>query len=96
MNKEVNVIKSRGLFKNDANPFKISRTQIDRFVECPRCFYIDHRLGMRRPDMPGWAINNLADRMLKKEFDVHRSPPGRHTLLSPGTAWMRFLRPPND
>ena len=31
-------------------PFNISRSKIDRFVECPRCFYIDRRLGTGRPD----------------------------------------------
>ena len=32
-------------------PFKLSRTKIDLFVECPRCFYLDRRLGVSRPPM---------------------------------------------
>lgn len=81
MNKQY-AIKKRCLFKDDGKPFKISRSQIDRFVECPRCFYLDHRLGIRRPSMPGWPINSLVGRLLRKEFDVHRSAGTSHPIMT--------------
>jgi hypothetical protein len=75
-------IKSRGLFdpKSD-KPFKISRSGIELFLECPRCFYLNHRLGIRRPSGPPFTINSLVDRLLKKEFDFHRVAGSAHPLM---------------
>jgi hypothetical protein len=51
------VIKRTGLFNCDAvEPFKVSRSQIEAFVECPRCFWLNHRRGMRRPSSPPFLI----------------------------------------
>ena len=37
--------RSRNLYKpGNPKPFKLSRSKIDRFVECKRCFYLDRRL----------------------------------------------------
>jgi hypothetical protein len=81
MNKKF-IIKSRGLFKGDGEkPFKISRSQIDLFVECPRCFYLNHRCGIRRPSGPPFTINMLIDRLLKKEFDAHRLAGTTHPIM---------------
>jgi len=32
-------------------PFVISRSKIDLFLECPRCFYLDRKLGLGRPSI---------------------------------------------
>lgn len=61
-------------------PFKISRSKIDRFVECPRCFYLDRRLGTDRPPGFPFNINSAVDSLLKTEFDVHRAAGTRHPL----------------
>jgi len=61
-------------------PFRISRSKIDRFVECPRCFYIDRRLGTDRPPGFPFNINNAVDNLLKTEFDVHRAAGTQHPL----------------
>jgi hypothetical protein len=64
------VIKSRGLFDCDSTkPFKVSRGQIEAFIECARCFYLNHRNGIDRPSSPPFTINMLVDRLLKKEID---------------------------
>lgn len=62
-------------------PFKLSRTKIDLFVRCQRCFYLDRRLGVSRP--PGYEFNlNIAvDELLKKEFDRYRKNGTRHPLM---------------
>jgi hypothetical protein len=71
----------RNLYEpGSAKPFKISRSKIDRFVECPRCFYIDRRLGTDRPPGFPFNINSAVDTLLKTEFDVHRSEGSQHPL----------------
>lgn len=62
-------------------PFKISRSKLDLFFECPRCFYMDRRLGVGRPSMPGFTLNNAVDHLLKKEFDIHRVRGTQHPLM---------------
>lgn len=75
-------VKSRGLFDpKSGKPFKVSRSGIELYIECPRCFYLNHRRGIRRPSGPPFNINSLVDRLLKKEFDVHRSNGSTHPLL---------------
>jgi len=62
-------------------PFKLSRSKIDLFLECPRCFYLDRRLGLGRPSMPGWALNSAVDQLLKNEFDLLRKDSKPHVLM---------------
>ena len=81
MNKKYS-IKKRCLFKDDGKPFKISRSQIEAFMECPRCFYLNHRFGIRRPDTIPFTLNNLVDRMLKREFDAHRLAGTAHAIMT--------------
>jgi CRISPR/Cas system-associated exonuclease Cas4 (RecB family) len=61
--------------------YTVSRSGIDRFVECPRCFYLEKRLGVGRPDMPGWALNSAVDELLKREFDLDRANGTAHPLM---------------
>jgi hypothetical protein len=63
-------------------PFRISRSKIDLFVQCPRCFYLDRRLGVSRPSMPAFSLNNAVDLLLKKEFDTHRAAGTQHPLMA--------------
>ncbi len=63
-------------------PFRISRSKIDLFLECPRCFYLDRRMGLGRPSMPGWALNSAVDHLLKKEFDLLRKNGESHVLMT--------------
>jgi len=30
-------------------PFALSRSKVELFMDCPRCFYLDRRLGIARP-----------------------------------------------
>lgn len=62
--------------------WRLSRSKIDLFVECPRCFWLDNKLGTKRP--PGYPFNlNVAvDTLLKKEFDIHRADKTPHPLMA--------------
>jgi CRISPR/Cas system-associated exonuclease Cas4 (RecB family) len=62
-------------------PFRISRSKIDLFLKCPRCFYLDRRLGLGRPSMPGFALNSAVDQLLKNEFDLLRQNGEKHELM---------------
>lgn len=62
-------------------PFKVSRSKIDLFTECQRCAYLDLRLGVKRPSMPAFTLNNAVDELLKREFDIHRARASKHPLL---------------
>jgi CRISPR/Cas system-associated exonuclease Cas4 (RecB family) len=61
-------------------PFKVSRSKIDLFVQCPRCFYLDRRLGVGRPPGFPFALNSAVDTLLKKEFDIHRVQGIKHAI----------------
>lgn len=76
-------------YKPDRNPnwnyggdrFRLSRSKIDLFLECPRCFYIDNKLGTARPPGFPFALNSAVDALLKKEFDMHRTHKTPHPLM---------------
>lgn len=63
------------------DPFKLSRSKIDLYVECPRCFYLDRRLGVGRPPGFPFALNSAVDALLKKEFDLLRNNGEAHPLM---------------
>ena len=63
-------------------PFKLSRSKIELFVECPRCFFLDRRLGISRPSLPGFSLNSAVDFLLKKEFDLLRDKKEAHELMN--------------
>lgn len=74
--------RTRNLFvPEDEAPFKVSRSKIDLFRECPRCYYMDARLGIGRPSLPGFTLNIAVDELLKKEFDVHRVKKSKHPFM---------------
>jgi hypothetical protein len=59
---------------------KISRSKIDLFLECPRCFYLDIQKKIKRPPGFPFNLNNAVDMLLKKEFDRHRVAGTKHPL----------------
>jgi hypothetical protein len=61
-------------------PFKVSRSKIELFMQCPRCFWLDARLKITRPNSPPFNINKAIDELFKKEFDVHRAAGTQHPL----------------
>lgn len=60
---------------------KLSRSKIELFLSCPRCFYLDQKYGVKRPEFPAFTLNSAVDHLLKKEFDVHRAGKTAHPLM---------------
>lgn len=61
--------------------WRLSRSKIELFNECPRCFYLDNKLGTARPRGPAFTLNIAVDALFKKEFDTHRAAGTQHELL---------------
>lgn len=83
MSQYYNAKRTTGLYKPGARePFKLSRSKIDLFLECPRCFYFDRRLGIGRPPGFPFTLNAAVDALLKQEFDIHRAQGTKHPLMA--------------
>lgn len=63
----------------------ISRRQLDLFLKCPRCFWLEKRHGISQPSTYPLALNQAMDTLLKQEFDLYRSKGQPHPLL--GSHW---------
>ncbi len=82
MSKYYSPIRSKGIYDpKDVKPFKLSRSKIDLFLECSRCFYLDRRLGVGRPPGFPFTLNNAVDTLLKQEFDIYRTSGKPHPLI---------------
>lgn len=58
--------------------FKLSRSKIELFTQCPRCFWLEARLKIKRPSSPPFLINSAIDTLLKTEFDSYRTKGQQH------------------
>ena len=92
-------------YKPDRNPdwnyggsrFRLSRSKIGLFMECPRCFYVDNRLGTGRPPGFPFNLNSAVDALLKKEFDIHRADKTAHPIMEQyGVDAVPFVHPQID
>lgn len=64
-----------------SKPYRLSRTRLENFLRCPRCFYLDRRLGIDQPPGYPFSLNNAVDLLLKKEFDFHRAKGEPHPMM---------------
>jgi CRISPR/Cas system-associated exonuclease Cas4 (RecB family) len=62
--------------------FKVSRSKIELFMQCPRCFWLDVRLKITRPNSPPFNINKAIDELFKKEFDTYRIKGEPHPIMT--------------
>lgn len=73
--------RSRNLYiPSSKKLFKVSRSKLDLFLRCRRCFYLDRRLGVSQPPGYPFSLNNAVDELLKKEFDQYRFEQKRHPI----------------
>ena len=61
--------------------YKLSRTKLEDFSRCPRCFYLDRRLGVSRPPGFPFNLNSAVDELLKREFDTYRAKKEPHPYM---------------
>ena len=74
--------RENNLYKpGSSTPFKLSRSKIELFMQCPKCFYLDRRLGVGRPPSYPYTLNSAVDTLLKKEFDLLRESGKAHPLM---------------
>ncbi|TSC56289.1 MAG: hypothetical protein Greene071421_256 [Parcubacteria group bacterium Greene0714_21] len=74
--------RTRNLFDpKSKEPFTLSRSKLDLFIKCARCFYLDVRLGVGQPPGYPFTLNAAVDKLLKKEFDLHRVANTTHPLM---------------
>lgn len=74
--------RKRRLFVPNSNAFfPLSRSKLDLFLNCPRCFYLDRRLGISRPSGPPFTLNAAVDQLLKNEFDGYRAEGNPHPMM---------------
>lgn len=60
---------------------KLSRTKIELFLQCPRCFWLDMHKVAKRPSGAPYTINLAIDFLLKREFDECRVNNLEHWLI---------------
>lgn len=62
--------------------FKVSRSKIELFMQCKRCYWLDVRKKITRPSGPPFNINKAIDELFKKEFDGYRASGQPHPLMT--------------
>lgn len=66
-------------------------------MQCPRCFWLDTRLKIKRPDSPPFNINKAIDELFKKEFDGYRTKGEAHPIMiENGVAAVPFVHEKMD
>jgi len=74
--------RTRNIYKpGSTEPFKLSRSRVELFINCPKCFYLDRRLGVDKPPGFPFTLNSAVDALLKREFDLLRAERKAHPLI---------------
>ena len=78
----INSIDDEDFYFTKQDLYKLSRSKVDFFLNCPRCFYLKVNKGFMSPSTPGWTLNTLTDTLLKKEFDECRAKQEPHRIMT--------------
>lgn len=74
MSSYYNPRRTRNLYQPGSEKrFKLSRSKLELFTNCPRCYYLDRRLGIGQPPGFPFNLNSAVDALLKNEFDRYRA-----------------------
>ena len=66
---------------NRTELFKISRSKVEYFLNCKRCFFLDRKLGIGQPPGFPFNLNSAVDSLLKSEFDQYREVQKPHPYI---------------
>jgi len=50
----------------------LSRSKVELFLQCPRCFWLDVKAKVKQPPGFPFNLNSAVDHLLKNEFDRYR------------------------
>ena len=73
--------RTRNLFER-GEAFTFSRSKVESFVKCPKCFYLDRVCGIYQPPGFPFVLNSAVDTLLKREFDQYRNLGQPHPLIT--------------
>lgn len=73
--------KSKIFSREDIKPYQLSRSRIENYMRCKRCFYLDRKCGTEQPPMFQYTLNMAVDSLLKDEFDKYRIEQKAHPYL---------------
>tara|TARA_B100001758_G_C18323458_1_gene564548 strand:- start:78 stop:830 length:753 start_codon:yes stop_codon:yes gene_type:complete len=73
--------KTDGWKYNPEKQYKISRSGIDSFINCQRCFYLNKVGNIINIGMPGFSLNSAHDELMKKELDIYREKAEAHPYM---------------
>jgi len=65
---------------------RLSRSKIELYFDCPRCFYMDVVMKVSRPSTFPLNLNNAVDLLMKKEFDGYRQQGTPHPIQTGSAA----------
>tara|TARA_B100000123_G_scaffold200814_1_gene150902 strand:- start:2942 stop:3769 length:828 start_codon:yes stop_codon:yes gene_type:complete len=72
----------RGVYKpENPEPYEVSRSRIEAFINCPACFWLDRVKGVKFPGMPPLLLNSATDTLLKKDFNKFRELQKPHPFM---------------
>ncbi|MFC1674920.1 PD-(D/E)XK nuclease family protein [Candidatus Omnitrophota bacterium] len=83
---------------------KLSPSSLNRFLDCPRCFWLQINKELKRPGMPVATITSGLDRVVKEYLDEFRSKnilpsflegkiPGKLMKDFPKKGWLEYIDP---
>jgi hypothetical protein len=76
------MLRKKNLYiKGTTKNFRISRSKVDLFINCKRCFWLDRVKGLGMIQPPPFTLNNAVDSLLKNEFDHYRSIQQPHPIF---------------
>ncbi len=79
----MNSMRTRNLYDPASkDSYPLSRSKLELFLQCPRCFYLDRRSGIGRIDSFPYSLNLAVDALLKKEFDLYRAKGEPHPMMA--------------
>ena len=59
---------------------KLSRSTVEKFINCPRCCVLDKKFNIKPPSLP-FTLNIAVDNLCKNEFDYYREIQEPHPLF---------------
>lgn len=60
---------------------QLSPNSLNFFLECPHCFWLEKKKGIKRPQFYPYTLNTSIDSLLREEFDTFRAKGEAHPLL---------------